>query len=46
MANFGQLETTKGSEAAAFLNWATAVNKWVTIGRLLETTSAAKRPPS
>jgi hypothetical protein len=30
MANFGQLETTK-----AAINWATAINKWVTIGRLL-----------
>ena len=35
-----------GREAAAFLNWATAINKWVTIGRLLETTTAAKRAPS
>ena len=29
-----------------FFNWATTgINKWVTIGRLLKTTTAAKRPP-
>ena len=44
----GLFWTTAGNyrgEAAAFLNWATGVNKWVTFGQP-ETNTAAKRLPS